>query len=268
MKACEKQTANPNLFGDYDAFVEKFEAKKTTDDCYTPEDVYKTVLGYVNEQCDLKGKQIIRPFYPGGDYEHIAYPDNGVVVDNPPFSIISQIAQFYIKKGIPFFLFAPHLTLFGSDIDCTHIVAGGDIIYENGASVKTSFLSNMFGDTKVIGDAELVRRLKQLNEAKKVNLPKYVYPTHVLTVSHVQWMLERGVSIQIGKEHTRHCRALQSQKAMKKAIFGSGFLLSDEAAAEKAAAEKAAAEKAAAEKENVIVWQISKQERAIIDTLG
>lgn len=82
---------------------------------------------------------VVRPFYPGGDYESLVYPDNCVVIDNPPFSIVSQIVRFYLKRGIKFFLFAPHLTLFSADLDCTRIVCGAAIVYENGAKVNTSF---------------------------------------------------------------------------------------------------------------------------------
>lgn len=95
------------LFDDYDAFIDKFEAKKTTDDCYTPPEVYNCILNYVTEKCNIKGAKIVRPFYPGGDYENCEYPENCVVIDNPPFSIISQIAKFYVKKGIKFF-YSPH----------------------------------------------------------------------------------------------------------------------------------------------------------------
>ena len=264
----EKKNTRPDLFSNYDAFLDKFEEKKTTDDCYTPKEVYQIVLEYVSKNYNLEGKEIIRPFFPGGDFESIDYPDNAVVIDNPPFSIIANITRFYTLQKIPFFLFAPHLTLFGSDIECTHIVVGGTVTYENGAIVKTSFLSNMFGDAKVIGDAELLDRFKQLEEKNKVRLPKYEYPSNVLTVSHVAWIIERGISIRINREHTKHCRGLQSQKVHNKAIFGSGFLLSDSAAAEKAAAEKAAAEKAAAEKDNVMIWELSPKELEIIKSLG
>lgn len=58
-----------NLFTDYEGFVEKFEPKKTTDDCYTPEPVYQTVLEYVGTLVDLSGLVVRRPFYPGGDSE-------------------------------------------------------------------------------------------------------------------------------------------------------------------------------------------------------
>ena len=43
-----------NLFDDYDGFLEKFEVKKTTDDCFTPPDIFKVVLDYVNDKCDIK----------------------------------------------------------------------------------------------------------------------------------------------------------------------------------------------------------------------
>jgi len=277
MVIATKKKLKPDLFSDHDAFVEKFEIKKTTDDCYTPEAVYSCVLEYVGQNFDLSDRQIIRPFYPGGDYEALEYPANAVVIDNPPFSIITKIARFYLAKGISFFLFAPHLTLFSSDIDCTHIVVGGDVTYENGANVKTSFLSNMFGNAKVIGNAELHDKLEAINQANKVNLPKYVYPENVLTVSMVSWMVEKGISFRLNKGDMVHCRALDSQKKHGKGLFGSGFLLSnkaaaekaaaEKAAAEKAAAEKAAAEKAAAEKDNVIVWELSEREKAIIEAM-
>lgn len=215
-------------------------------------------MDYVKSHCNLEEKEIIRPFYPGGDYEDIEYPDNAVAIDNPPFSIITKICKFYIDRNIPFFLFAPHLTLFSSDVDVTHIVVNATITYENGATVKTSFLSNMFGDVKIIGDAQLLEKFNQLNARKKVNKPKYDYPNEVITVSHVSWIISRGISIKINKKDAKHCRALESQKKHKKAIFGSGFLLS----------EKAAAEKAAAEKDDVIIWDLSESERTIIQSLG
>lgn len=82
--------------------MEKFNPKKTTDDCYTPPAVYDYVLQYVADHCDIDGMTVVRPFYPGGDYESLVYPDNCVVIDNPPFSIVSQIVRFYLKRGIKF----------------------------------------------------------------------------------------------------------------------------------------------------------------------
>ena len=268
IKPSLKKKKGKKLFDDYDAFVDKFKAKKTTDDCYTPPEVYNCVLRYVSEKFNIKGTEIVRPFYPSGDYENCEYPEGCIVVDNPPFSILSQIAKFYIEKGIKFFLFAPHMTLFSSRGEYCRIVVGASIIYENGATVKTSFISNLFDDVMVMSDPFLYRELERINKSKKINLPKYQYPNEVITVSDIQWCVERGVSMQFKKGDIYHIGVLDSQKPYKKAIFGAGFLLSEKAAAEKAAAEKAAAEKAAAEKNNVIIWELSERERNIIKSLG
>lgn len=155
------------------------------------------------------------------------------------------------------------MTLFNSNIDVTYIVVGGEITYENGAIVRTSFITNMFDDVKIIGDAELLEEFRKLNARKKANLPKYKYPKNITTVSEITYIIERGISLKINKSDTKHCRVLESQKKYKKSIFGSGFLLS-----EKATAKKATAKKEAAEKDNVIVWELSKKEKEIIQSLG
>ena len=50
------------LFEDYDGFVEKFKPKKTTDDCYTPPEVYAVVLDYVRERWGVEESDVVRPF--------------------------------------------------------------------------------------------------------------------------------------------------------------------------------------------------------------
>ena len=95
---------NKKLFEDYDGFVEKFKPKKTTDDCYTPPIVYNAVAEWVANEYDLDKSTFVRPFKPGGDYEREDY--NGkIVVDNPPFSILAAIVDFYLFYGIKFFSF-------------------------------------------------------------------------------------------------------------------------------------------------------------------
>jgi hypothetical protein len=130
---------------EYQEFLEKFKLKKTTDDCYTPAPVYEAVAKYVEETYGVSREQFVRPFYPGGDYRNERYPEGCVVVDNPPFSIMSEILRFYDSKGIRFFLFAPTLTLFSSSSasTCTALACTLAVIYENGASVNTSFLTNL-----------------------------------------------------------------------------------------------------------------------------
>lgn len=102
-------------FNDYEKFISKFKAAKTTDDCYTPQPIYEAVVDYVFEKAQLpEDTEIVRPFRPNGDYTAEEYPEGCVVIDNPPFSILSKIIRFYVGRGIKFFLFAPALTLFSS----------------------------------------------------------------------------------------------------------------------------------------------------------
>jgi hypothetical protein len=123
---------------EYQKFIDKFKPKKTTDDCYTPANVYDAVLAWVTKEYNLQGRKIIRPFYPGGDYENHDYPVDCVVVDNPPFSILQQIKDFYNENNIDYFLFAPALTLFGgaNREKEKFIITNSDITYENGAVVN------------------------------------------------------------------------------------------------------------------------------------
>ena len=288
----EKKTRE-NVLNDYEGFVEKFKPKKTTDDCYTPPEIYDTVLEWLGENVDLKGREIKRPFYPGGDYKAEHYPDNCVVVDNPPFSILSKILNFYVASGVKFFLFAPTLTMTsakiarGTDIDITYITCGVTVTYANGAIVNTSFTSNLFGDVRVWACHELYQRIKRVNDRcvkeKKVRPPMFDYPRNVTSAAILSRLPKHGVSIKIKKRDCLRIKALDAQKKAGKAIFGSGFLLSDRAAAEKAAAEsmaekniveekamqeKAAAEKRAAEKAAAIVWELSEREKRIIKGLN
>ena len=240
---------------EYQNFVEKFKPKKTTDDCYTPPVVYDAVLNYVKEKCNIEGLRVLRPFYPNGDYENETYNENCVVIDNPPFSIISQIIRFYLKRNVKFFLFAPHLTLFSSDQDYTSIATDAFITYENGAKIKTSFVSNMFGNKKIIGCPDLSERLKAVQKQNKACLPRYVYPDNIVTVSKIAQLVNKGIRVEIDKKDTSFCQRMDAQKLVKKSIYGSGFLVSDKTAQELKA------------QKEVVYWGLSDREKQIIKTL-
>ena len=62
---------------EYNEFLDKFEPKKTTDDCYTPDVVYDAIAEWVENEYDLHREHFIRPFYPGGDYQKHKYPQGG-----------------------------------------------------------------------------------------------------------------------------------------------------------------------------------------------
>ena len=111
---------------------------------------------------------------------------------------------------------------------------------------------------------------KQIEDANKTHIakvrkqvPKYKYPHFVVTAADLGYLAKWGIDLRIMAEDCFFIRALEEQKSHGKAIFGSGFLLSEKAAAEKAAAEKAAAEKASAKE-----WKLSESEKRIIASLG
>ena len=222
------------------------------------------------EKYGIDREKVVRPFWPGGDYEAYDYPEGSVVVDNPPFSILTKIVRWYTERGIRYFLFAPYLTNFSTafDIDsCCHIVISVGIIYENGANVATCFLTNLEKTYHVMTCPDLHAQLKAANaenlKDKVVTHPKYTYPDNVLTATDLGRLSKYGQELSIKSEDLHYIGKLDSQKPFGKGLYGGGFLLSEKAAAEKAAAEKAAAEKAAA-----IVWELSDREKEIIESLG
>lgn len=260
----------------YEEFVEKFKPKKTTDDCITPPLVYDTIRDWVCSRYNIDPSCIVRPFWPGGDYESYTYPEGCVVLDNPPFSILSKICGFYLARGISFFLFAPSLTALSCRsivMRVNHIICDAQIVYENGAMVRTSFVSNMDGDivaqtaphlTDLINEA--VNALKKLSVRE---LPKYYYPDHVLTAAMLQRYSKHGIEFSVKRGDCELLPCLDAQKAIGKSIYGGGLLLSDRKATERAAAERAAAERAAAERatENMrsaYKWELSDKERELI----
>ena len=264
---------NKELFNDYEGFVEKFKPKKTTDDCYTPPLVYDAVADWVSETYGLNKADFCRPFYPGGDYEHFDY--NGrVAVDNPPFSILSQIISFYIEHGIRFFLFSPTLSgLVRYSDRCTALVVGVDITYENGATIATSFITNLEPENirmrtsptlyKAVQEANVRNRQKQ-----KKQLPKYSYPLSVVSSAAVYPYSKYGIDFVITRDESVRISSLDSQRKAKKSIFGCGLLISDRLKAEREKAEREKAEREKAEREKAELWELSDNELNMIAALN
>lgn len=183
------RSANPIIFNDYESYIKKFEGNKTTDDTYTPRDVFEAVLQYVSEIYDLKGKQILRPFYPGGDFENAIYPADGVVIDNPPFSIFKKVVSFFAARKIPFFLFGPGMTILNVFKYCSVVIVSPAIRFENGANVRCNFATNLFDQKRVTTATRLTQLLKQCESQQNANsITLYDYPEQVLSVSDLQTM--------------------------------------------------------------------------------
>ena len=251
---------------EYQEFLEKFKLKKTTDDCYTPAPVYDAVARYVEETYGVSRDRFVRPFYPGGDYRNEDYPKDCVVVDNPPFSILAEILRFYDAKDIRFFLFAPTLTLFSSSSSsssCTALPLAVAVLYENGASVNTSFLTNLEDRSVRLRSAPKLYAMvsegvDEFTRTLRKSLPKYSYPPHIITSAWVGALSRLGIEFSVPVAESEGISGLDAQKEAGKAIFGKGYIVSDAVKAEREKAEREKAER----------WDLSDRERAIIMRLN
>lgn len=221
---------------DYQEFVDKFKPKKTTDDCYTPPIIYDTVLAWVEKEYGIDRAQVIRPFKPNGDYQSEDYTGR-VVVDNPPFSCLAAIIDWYNERNIKYFLFAPSLTALNysrrEGVCC--VFTNSQIVYENGAQVRTAFLTNM-DDCIARSACDLSRGLDEANKQvekekaygrtqnRKGTVAKYNYPDELVTSARLANLAAKGVNFKLKRGH--FVRRLDAQKPIKKTIFGAGLLIS------------------------------------------
>lgn len=212
----------------------------------------------------MQGRKIERPFYPGWDYENYIYDKNGVVIDNPPFSILRKIVNFYNSQNIKYFLFAPGLMLFnyciGNEKTCA-IIVNSDIIYENGAKVNTGFITNL-DKSRVRTAPDLSNMLEQLqkkkNKRKKIN-----YPKNVISAA----LLQKYSKIPMHIENDE-IKFIRNCGIERHGMFGYGGLISDYKAAEIKAAEIKTAEIKAAEIKAAEVIELTQDERDVINRLN
>ena len=144
-----------------------------------------------------------------------------------------------------------------------HIIC--TVEYENGAIIKTSFVTNLETDIIIQTCPELTKlvneKTRELKKDKKKQQPKYEYPDYVIHAAAMQKLARYGVDFKIHKQDCTFIRKMDAQE--KKAIFGGGLLLS-----EKAAAENKRRENALLEQEQVERFELSEREKQIVRSLG
>ena len=257
---------------EYQEFVKKFEAKRTTDDCYTPDVVYDAVAEWVASEYNVSRANFVRPFYPGGDYQKERYKPTDIVVDNPPFSILASIIDWYNERGIRYFLFGPQLTLLGTTAKrCACLAVGVTITYANGAQINTSFATNLEPSDvafracgslyKVVNDAN-----EQLIQTKK--FPRYAYPKHIVMSQVLHKISRFGFDFVGRRSQCEPIEELDAQREVGKALYGKGFIISDNLVNEREIIEKQIAEKEEEMKANATKWELSDRERDIIERLN
>ncbi|GAA7926761.1 hypothetical protein HpBT060_14660 [Helicobacter pylori] len=211
---------------DYDTWFNNLRQNvKTSDDSFTPPKVYEAVIEYINEKIiPLDSIEIQRPFYPGGDYQKDSefYNEKSVVIDNPPFSISSEIIDFYIKNNIKFFIFVSGLTCFSYlDKDVHLLCPYASIKYDNGAKVVTCFAHNLLPKGVTIS-GELRKRLEILLTKKQRD--KFQYPNEILSVKQCL-KLSKQLKGEVTITKYRGVCGL-NYKGKQKKIFAKGMLLS------------------------------------------
>lgn len=231
----------------YEEFVEKFKPKLTTDDCYTPAIVYDCVRDWVCSEYGIAPKRVVRPFWPGGDYETFDYPDGCVVVDNPPFSILAKILDFYIARDIKFFLFCPTMTAAGtlkSRPNISLIYTDVTVVYENGAEIATSFYTTLNnGEEPVVRNCiefeqALSKAVREYSRGLHKKLPRRAYPPQVISAARMRHLSRYKVPFAFRRTESTIVRTVGEDKV---SIFGSAFLVNNAIAAEIEEAEKVAA---------------------------
>lgn len=238
----------------YEEFVAKFKknAPKTTDDCYTPQPVYEVVKEYALKLAGLTEETCtpVRPFYPGGDYRNYDYPADAYVIDNPPFSILSEIRQFYMERGIKYFLFAPHKTIFNSMNICkdTRIPIDVNITYDNGSVINTGFVTNVAdADILIMTAPELrteLRRTIARTQGNKFNVlkvkneyPRNLFPFQKISaVQYAEFQIKRSEcapirNVKVRTECNTKTRLKHSGESLGHLIGDWGLIIPDSVAA-------------------------------------
>lgn len=227
--------------------------------------VYEAVLQYLREEGKLTDAHtILRPFYPGGDYERAEYPENGIVIDNPPFSMYSKICKFYTARHIPFFLFGPGMTIATVCTYATAVIINTGLVFENGANVRVNFASSLFPDVAIMTAPrlnDLIRACPSQNQKKE--LPVYETPDELLSVSDLQTICNGGIDFVVRRSECVRVRSLDLHPK-RGGLFGDHFLISKA----KAKAIAKAIAKAKAKAKRAIHIPLSEREQRIVARLG
>lgn len=211
----------------YEEFLEKFQEKHTTDECYTPKAVYDVVCNFVRKLPGVGNRPFVRPFYPGGDYENYEYPEGCIVVDNPPFSIISKIIRFYEMNGIDFFLFSQHVTVIVRGVNATYVITDVTIKYENGAKINTSFITSLIPDVKIWMCGSLADEIRGCQGMQKDKLNKYRHNKNIITPALLGKYIRKDTDLKIPKKECIEISNSDFMRNIGKSLFGNGYIISD-----------------------------------------
>lgn len=207
---------------EYEEWMKDKSPRKTSDDTHTPVDVYEVVASWVSDEYHIPRELMCRPFYPGGDFKNFDY-NNKIVVDNPPFSILSKISRFYQQNDVKFFLFAPALTCFSSTIyyELTHIFIGNPIIYDNGVRVSTHFLTNLEPNTLARSALDLSFEIRNCESQSPRKRNKVDWGDDEFNGARLNTLTVKGKNFRFTRDECEHIKETRSGHH----IYGGGILV-------------------------------------------
>ena len=176
---------------------------------------------------------------------------------------LDEVPVVYEERGIPYFLFGPGLSLFSGNRPCNYLVPGAIVTYENGAKVNTGFVTS-YGEWKIDTAPELAQAVADACKREPSAQNTYDYPPEVVTSALIMKIARHGIRFRVKEAECSFVRSLDGQRATGQGLFGGGFLISPEAAAEKAA-EKAAERM---EADGAYTVELSGRERALVESLS
>ena len=94
-----------NKFTEYKKFEEKFEQKKTTDDCYTPEPVYKAIKDWVFKRWNLPEDTQYPPVLSGQELRERGIPRRVPGARQPAVLSLCAYCALVLVEGRPVFCF-------------------------------------------------------------------------------------------------------------------------------------------------------------------
>lgn len=206
----------------------------TNDECYTSPELYDTVLKYAVERYNLQDKHIVRPFVPSGNYQQYVYDKNDVVIDNPPFSMTTEITKWYINHDIPFFLFINGLYAVslsrGLHGKATMIATNANVSFYHKPKnkvIKLGFVTNLEPKNIVLrGDVALTNKLNSLTKKKALN--KFKYPENLIKNSDILKAIRSGVELQLTTNNCLFEDNLDYNKEHKlNAVHGGCYIVDD-----------------------------------------
>ena len=193
-----------------------------------------------------------------------------------------------MERNIKFFLFAPTLTLFtGRGLDICYLPTGVGITYENGASVNTSFITNL-ENHRIKTVPRLYEKLYEANKEslkdRHIQHPRYEFPESVVTAAGLSRLSVHGVELTIDAEECFRISELDAMKEVGKTIYGGGYLLSHKASIrnreaiqqrlknteekERERRQQAIDNKGVVVSEGgTVIWQLSQREKELMATL-